>query len=437
MSATGLYRGRLLWFDREPEGAEDTAAFHYVEDGAIAVADGRIAWSGDWPDLPEAFHSDDYADYRPHLIVPGFIDCHIHFPQGQVVASYAGSLLEWLNTYTFVEEQKYGDPAHAQSMAGRFLDMLLAHGTTTAVAYGSVHKGSMDALLGAAVARDMRMIAGKVMMDRNAPDPLTDTPQSGYDDTKALIAEWHGKARVEVAVTPRFALTSTEAQMEMAGALAREHPDCIVQTHLSENHREIATVAELFPWSKDYTDIYDHYGLMGPKTLFGHCIHQGPREIARMSESGSVAVFCPTSNLFLGSGLFDLDKMRSVSPHVRHAVATDIGGGTNWSMLRTLDEGYKVLNLQGQRYHPLRSFYQATLGNAQAIGMETSIGKLDAGYEADFIVLDVASNPGMALRAETVSTLSEELFLMQTMGDDRAVAATIVSGVTAHRRDKA
>lgn len=437
MSGTGLFRGRLLWFDREPEGPADASAFHFIEDGAIAVEDGWIVWSGDWADLPEALRHHDYTDHRPHLIVPGFIDCHIHFPQGQVVASYAGSLLEWLNTYTFVEEQKFGNPDFAQAMAGRFLGMLLSHGTTTALAYGSVHKGSVDALLGAAVERGMRMVAGKVMMDRNAPPPLTDTPQSGYDDTKALIAEWHGKGRVEVAVTPRFALTSTEAQMEMAGALAREHPDCLVQTHLSENHREIETVAGLFPWSKDYTDVYDHCGLLGPKTLFGHCIHQSPREIDRMSESGSVAVFCPTSNLFLGSGLFSLDKMRSVTPHVRHAIATDIGGGTSWSMLRTLDEGYKVLNLQGQRYHPLRSFYQATLGNAGALGMDDRIGKLEAGYEADFIVLDHASSPAMAMRAETVSTLSEELFLMQTMGDDRTVVATIVSGVTAHRRDLA
>jgi guanine deaminase len=364
--------------------------------------------------------------------MPGFIDCHLHFPQGQVVASYAGSLLEWLNTYTFVEEQKFADPAHASAMAERFLDMLLLHGTTTAVAYGSVHKGSVDALLGAALKRDMRMVAGKVMMDRNAPDALTDTPQSGYDDTKALIGQWHGRGRVEVAVTPRFALTSTEAQMEMAGTLASEHPDCLVQTHLSENHVEIETVAKLFPWSKDYTDIYDQYGLLGEKSLFGHCIHQTEREIARMSESRSVAVFCPTSNLFLGSGLFSLDKMRAASPPVRHAIATDIGGGTSWSILRTLDEGYKVLNLQGQRYHPLRSFYQATLGNAAAIGMADRIGKLEAGYEADFIVLDSRATPGMALRAETVTSLPEELFLMQTLGDDRTIAATVVSGAFVH-----
>ncbi|WP_421858114.1 guanine deaminase [Oricola sp.] len=435
MSAT-LFRGRLLWFDHEPEGAEDISAYNYVEDGGLAVEFGRIAWSGPWAQLPAKWQKVEPVDHRPHLIVPGFIDCHIHFPQGQVVGSYAGSLLEWLNNYTFIEEQKYAEPAHAGRMAGAFLDMLAAYGTTTALVYGSVHRQSVDALLGEALQRDMRMIAGKVMMDRNAPEPLTDTAQSGYDDTKALIADWHGKGRVEVAISPRFALTSTDAQMEAAGTLVREHPDCLMQTHLSENHAEIAAVAELFPWSKDYTDIYDHFGLLGRKSMFGHCIHQSEREIARMSESDSVAVFCPTSNLFLGSGLFSLNKMRSANPHVRHAIATDIGGGTSWSMLRTLDEGYKVLNLQGERYHPLRSFYQATLGNAAAIGMEDRIGKLAAGYEADFIVLDAKSNPAMALRSETISTLSEELFLMQTLGDDRTVAATIVSGVTAHQLPK-
>ncbi|TCD15071.1 guanine deaminase [Oricola cellulosilytica] len=426
-----VFRGRLLWFEREPAGSEDEDAYHYLEDGAIAVADGRIVWSGDWPDLPSAWRDAPVRDHRPHLIVPGFIDCHLHFPQGQVVASYAGSLLEWLNTYTFVEEQKYGDPDHAGRMAKAFLDMLLSHGTTTAVAFGSVHRTSAEALLGEAVKRNMRIVTGKVMMDRNAPDALTDTAQSGYEDTKALIAEWHGTGRVEVAITPRFALTSTEAQMEAAGTLAREHPECLMQTHLSENRAEIEVVAGLFPWSKDYTDVYDRYGLLSPKSLFGHCIHQSEREIARMAESRSVAVFCPTSNLFLGSGLYDLDKMKAVHPAVRHAIATDIGGGTSWSMLRTLDEGYKVLNLQGQRYHPLRSFYQATLGNAKAIGMDDRIGKLASGYEADFIVLDSRGTPAMALRAETVSTLAEELFLLQTMGDDRSVRAAIVSGATA------
>lgn len=422
-----IIRGRLLWFSREPSGAEDTAAYSYVEDGALVVEGGHIKWSGGWSDLPDRYSSSDYVDHRPNLITPGFIDCHLHFPQSQVVASYAGSLLEWLNTYTFVEEQKYGDAEFAAAMAGHFLDQLLDHGTTTAVAYCSVHKQSCDALLSAAQSRSMRMLAGKVMMDRNAPDALLDTAQSGYDDTKALLAHWTGRGRVETVISPRFALTSTEAQMEASGALVREHPNAMVQTHLSENHVEIETVMRLYPNRKDYTDVYDHYGLVTERSLFGHSIHLGDRETARLAEAKSVAVFCPTSNLFLGSGFYDHARLESAG--VRHAIATDIGGGTAWSMLRTLDEGYKILNCQGQRYHPLRSFYQVTLGNARAIGKDQQIGSLEAGFEADFVVLDMKATPAMALRAKTIETLSEELFLIQTLGDDRAVAATYVSGV--------
>jgi guanine deaminase len=273
----------------------------------------------------------------------------------------------------------------------------------------------------------MRNAAGKVMMDRNAPPGLLDTAQSGYEDTKALIKKWHGRGRQVYAISPRFAITSTPEQLEASGTLAREYPDCLVQTHLSENHAEIAYACELYPGALDYTDIYARYGLLGPKSLFGHCIHLSDREAGAMAESGSVAVFCPTSNLFLGSGLFDMARLRA--SNVRVAVATDIGGGTSYSMLRTLDEAYKVLNLQGQRYHPLRSFYQMTLGNADALSMADKIGTLEVGSEADLVVLDARATSAMALRMETVRTLSEELFLLQTMGDDRTVVETYVAGV--------
>lgn len=425
-----IVRGRLLSFHREPLGADDDTAFTLIQDGGIVCRNGLIDWAGNWSHLPQAHRGAFYADRRPHLILPGFIDPHIHFPQGQVVASYAGSLLEWLNTYTFIEEQKYADPLFAAAMAARFCDMLLAHGTTTAVAFGSVHRASAHALLAEAAARGMRLAAGKVMMDRNAPDALTDTAQSGYDDTEALIGQWHGRGRLGVAITPRFALTSTDAQMEAAGALAREHPDCLIQTHLSESRAEIAAVEALFPGAADYTDVYDRFGLLTPKSLMGHCIHLSDREIGRMAETGAVAVFCPTSNLFLGSGLFDLDRIKAAG--ARHGIATDIGGGTSWSLLRTLDEGYKVLNLQGQRHHPYRAFWQATRGNAEAIGMADRIGTLEAGTEADFIVLDARATDAMALRMETAETLAEELFVLQTLGDDRAVRATYVAGRVVH-----
>jgi guanine deaminase len=347
----------------------------------------------------------------------------------QVVGSYAGALLEWLNKYTFVEEQKFKDQDHAERIAGAFFDELTNHGTTTSVAYCSVHKQSAEAFFAESARRNMCNIAGKVMMDRNAPPGLLDTPQSGYDDSKALIEKWHCKGRQHYAISPRFAITSTPEQLELAGALVREYPDCYMQTHLSESHGEIETVRQLYPEIGDYTGVYEKYGLLGAKSLFGHCIHLSEREAQAMSDSKSVAVFCPTSNLFIGSGLFDLARLSDARRPLRVSVATDIGGGTSYSMLRTLDEAYKILNLQGQRYHPLRSFYQMTLGNARALSLEDKIGTLAAGTDADFIVLNANATSSMRLRMETVTTLSEELFVLQTMGDDRAIAQTYVAGV--------
>ncbi|PRD44246.1 guanine deaminase [Phyllobacterium phragmitis] len=422
-----LIRGRILTFVDEPRDIADTNSYRYFEDGALLVEDGRIKAVGEYRDVAQTAGADTpIADHRPHLVLAGLIDAHIHFPQMQAVASYAGQLLEWLNTYTFVEEQKFADEQHAQFVAERFMDELLRHGTTTVAAYCSVHPQSVDAFFRAARHRNMRVVGGKVMMDRNAPPALCDTPQSGYDDTKALIARWQGKGRLHYAITPRFAITSTPEQMEMAGALVREHPDCYVQTHLSENHEEIALTHSLYPDAPDYTGIYEHYGLLGRKTLLGHCIHLSEREMAVMAETGSVAVFCPTSNLFLGSGLFDREKLHNAG--VRIAVATDIGGGTSFSMLKTLDEAYKVLQLRGQRLSPLHSFYMMTLGNARALSLEERIGTLQPQTDADITILDSRATPAMRMRMDTARTLAEELFLLQTMGDDRAVAEVYVAG---------
>ncbi|MGH6858811.1 MAG: guanine deaminase [Phyllobacterium sp.] len=423
-----LLRGRILTFHDEPAAGEaSSASFTYIEDGGLLTRDGRIVAMDAYADLRAGEGRDaELIDHRPHLIMPGFIDCHIHYPQMQVVASYAGALMEWLNKYTFVEEQKFSNQGHPERIADAFFNELIRHGTTTAAVYCSVHKASVQAFFKESQRRNTRMVAGKVMMDRNAPPGLLDTPQSGYDDSKDLIEEWHGRGRQLYAITPRFAPTSSPEQLEMSGSLAREHPDLHIQTHLCENPAEIAFVAELFPWSRDYTNVYEHYGLLGRKTLLGHCIHLTDAEIGAIAGSNSVAVFCPTSNLFIGSGLFDLARLRA--SNVRHAIATDIGGGTSYSLLRTLDEGYKILNIQGQRYHPLRSFYQATLGNARALGLEEMIGSLQPGHEADCIVLDACATPAMRLRMETVETLVEELFLLQTMGDDRAIAEVYVAG---------
>ncbi len=423
MTGTVL-RGRVLTFVDEPAGPDDAASYRYWEDGAVFISDGKIISVGE-------YHRHNIAgatviDHHPHLILPGLIDTHVHYPQMQVIGSYAGALLEWLNKYTFVEEQKFADSAHARRIAARFFDELIRHGTTTAVTYCSVHKASAEAFFAEAAHRNMLMIGGKVMMDRNAPEAVCDTPQSGYDDSKALIADWHNQGRARYAITPRFAITSSPAQMEAAEALAREFPDCYVQTHLSENMAEIEYAKELYPNLGDYTGIYERYHLLGPKTLLGHSIHLSHREAEVLANTRAVAVFCPTSNLFLGSCVFDYQRLHERG--VRIAVATDVGGGTSYSMLQTLDEGYKALQLRGQRLSPLHSFYLMTLGNARALSLEGTIGSIAPGGDADLVVLDSRATPQMALRMETVDSLKGELFLLQTCGDDRAVAEVYVAG---------
>ncbi|MBO6537807.1 MAG: guanine deaminase [Rhizobiaceae bacterium] len=424
-----LIRGRLLSFITEPESAEDRASYRYEEDGGLLLRGGRIESVGDYAQVAAAAGEDvEVVDHRPHLIMPGFIDAHAHMPQMQVIASYGAELLDWLNNYTFPAETEFANAGHAGRIAGHFLDTLIAHGTTTVAAYCSVHRESAEALFEAALLRDMRIIAGKVMMDRNAPGGLRDTPQSSYDDTKALIARWHGRGRLSYAITPRFAITSTPEQMDMAGALALEFPSLHIQTHLSENHAEIGLTNELYPDCGDYFGVYERYCLAGPKSLFGHAIHLSEREADAMSDSGSVAVFCPTSNLFLGSGLFDYQRYRRRSKPLRIAAATDVGGGTNYSMLRTMDEGYKVIALNGEKLNPLAAYWQITLGNAKALSFDRQIGALDEGYEADLVVLDARATPAMIIRAEKIETLAEELFLLQTLGDDRAIVETYVAG---------
>ena len=428
-----ILRGRVLSFISEPSGPDDHDSYRYIEDGAVVVDQGRIVSTGEYNDgLKLVAPKAEVIDHRPGLILPGFIDTHIHYPQMQVIGSYAKDLLEWLNTYTFVEEQRFADAEHAARIASLFCDELVRYGTTTAAVYCSVHPQSVDAFFTEAKKRGMRMVAGKVMMDRNAPQGLLDTPQRGYDESKALLEKWDGVGRLHYAITPRFALTSTHAQMEMTQDLVREFSDAYVQTHVNESLGEIEFVRELFPNLPDYVGVYEHYGLLGPKTLLGHCIHMTDREIEALSETGPVAVFCPTSNLFIGSGLFDRERL--MKSNVRIGVATDVGGGTSYSMLRTLDEGYKVLQLRGQRLSPLESFFMMTLGNARALSLEHTIGTLEPGSDADIVVLDARALPHMTLKMEQVESLSEELFLLQTCGDDRVIAETYVAGEAAKAR---
>jgi guanine deaminase len=422
-----IIRGRILSFTDDP-AVNGPSAYSLIDDGAVLVAGGRIEAVGEARDIlaraPEGALIDDHAG---SFIMPGFIDAHIHYPQTQVIGSYGAQLLDWLHNYTFVEEQKFADPAHCARIAAFFLDELFRSGTTTAMVYCTVHPQSVDAFFAAAEQRGARMIAGKVMMDRHAPETLRDTAQSGYDQSKALIERWRGRGRLAYAITPRFAVTSTTAQLDAAGALAREFPDCYVQTHANENKAEIARVAALFPEAQSYIDVYARAGLLGTRSVIGHCIHLQDSEVVALAESGSVAAFCPTSNLFLGSGLFDRARLERAG--VRIALATDVGGGTSYSMLRTAAEGYKVLQLNGQSWPALEAFYHMTLGNARALSLDGRIGSVEAGKEADLIALDPHATPALEHRAETVSgDLEVELFALLMLGDDRAVRQTYVAG---------
>jgi guanine deaminase len=367
--------------------------------------------------------------YPEQLIMPGFIDTHIHYVQIEAIASFGLQLLDWLKNYAFVAEQKFADPAFAAQQARFFLDELLRNGTTTALVYCSVHAHSADALFEEAERRGMAVAAGKVMMDRNVPDGLRDDAASSYADSKALIARWHKRGRARYAITPRFVVSSTPEQLAAAGTLLREHPDCLVQSHLAENLDEIALVRRTYPDAASYTDVYDRFGLLGPTTVLGHCIHLSEDEMALLSRTRTVAAFCPTSNLFLGSGLFDHAAMTKKERPVRVSLATDVGGGTSYSMLQTTGAAYKVLQLRGRKLSAYQAFHMMTRGNAHALGLEEEIGTLAPGRYADLVVLDARATAAMCARMAAVADrLDEELFVLMIMGDDRAVTATYVQG---------
>jgi guanine deaminase len=428
--AVTAVRGRLLHFDADPALAGPEAA-RYVADGLVVMEGGLIRAVGEASALlPTLPHGAAVDAFSRGLVMPGLVDAHVHYPQTRVIASYGAQLLDWLTRYTFPEEERLRDPHYAAATARFFLGELLRQGTTTAAVYCTVHSQSVEAFFAESERRGTRMIAGKVMMDSHAPPGLCDTAEGGAAESEALLHRWHGRGRQLYAITPRFALTSSGAQLAAAGALARAHSTAYVQTHMDETLPEIARARALHPWASSYAAIYARHGLLGPRTLLGHCIHLEDEEVRLLGESGSVAVFCPTSNLFLGSGLFDMARLRGASPAVPVAVATDVGGGTSTSMLRTAAEGYKVLQLRGQSWPALHAFYAITRGNAAALGLAHRIGTLEAGYEADLVVLDAAATPAMAHRmaAAVPGDLAEELFVLMTMGDDRAVAATYVGG---------
>lgn len=426
------YRGSLLHFLADPAFSDNAHAWH--EDGLLIVEDGKVQAAGDYAALHATLPAGAAVhDYSGKLLMPGFIDTHLHYPQTDMIASPSEGLLPWLETYTFPTERQFEDTRHAAGVADFFLDELLRCGTTTAMVYCTVHPQSVDAFLAASEQRGLRMVAGKVMMDRNCPDFLRDSAESSARDTEALIQRWHKRGRALYAITPRFAPTSTEAQLQLAGELARDYPDTFIQTHVSENEAECAWVRELFPNARSYIDVYDSYGMMRPRAMYGHCIWLNERDRQRMAETQSAAAVCPTSNLFLGSGLFDFERADEAG--VLLSLATDVGGGTSFSMLQTMNEAYKVARLKGSYLPALRMFYLATLGAARSMQLEGIIGNFSKGAEADFIVVDPQATPLLQRRTSRSGSLEELLFALALLGDDRAIAATYAAGRQVHARE--
>ena len=407
----------------------------YIPDGLMVVnkESGRIVDIGRYSDLSNNWDStNNLVHFKDRLIMPGFIDTHVHYPQYKVIASYGASLIEWLDKYTFVEEQKFSDNDYADQIANLFLDELIKNGTTTVMTFCTSYKQSVDAFFNASEKRNLRMVAGKVMMDRNAPEELCDNSEDSYKDSKSLIEKWHNKGRLRYAVTPRFALTSSKSQLEQASRLLNEFPDMdgtkgvLLQTHLNENDEEIERVKELFPDSKNYFGVYDDYGITGRNSVFGHCIHNTDEEYQKMADTGSKVALCPTSNLFLGSGLFELEKLENYGIDV--SLASDVGGGDSFSMFQVMNEAYKVCRMNDFNLDPVKAFYLTTLGAAKVLNMDDCIGNFEAEKEADFIVIDLNATEIISQKNKISSNIKDTLFNLMTLGDDRLIDEVYIMG---------
>ncbi|MCP4488393.1 MAG: guanine deaminase [Gammaproteobacteria bacterium] len=421
-------RASFLHFYDDPERRDD--AWQYIEDGLLLLKQGQIVSLAEFAGrLPNGI---DLYDYSGKLVMPGFIDTHTHYPQTDIIASYGAQLLEWLEKYTFPAERLFCDREFADGVAEFFCDELLRNGTTTSAVFATTHPESVDAIFSAAQKRDMRLIAGKVMMDRNAPEYLCDTAESSYAQSAALIGRWHKQGRSLYAVTPRFAPTSSAQQLEAAGQLLKDYPGLYLQSHVAENHAEVAWVERLFPDRRSYLDVYDYYGLLIERAIYGHCIHLDETDRQRMAQTGAAMAFCPTSNLFLGSGLFSIAEAQSQD--IRVGIATDVGGGTSFSMLQTLNEAYKVSQMAGQTLTAMKAFYLATLGGAKSLYLDDRLGNFTVGKEADFTVLDLQATPILKRRMANADSLAERLFALMMLGDDRAVYATHIMGQCRYSR---
>ena len=424
MSIKTAIRGAMLSFRKDPFFHDMEDCLVYESDAVVVMENGKIVKAGAADKILPELDGVPVKRYADSLIVPGFIDCHVHYPQTEIIAAYGEQLIEWLNNYTFVAEQGFKNKEHADEVAEVFLREQVRNGVTSSTVYCTVFPQSVDAVFEAAAKYDMRIMAGKVCMDRNAPAALLDTPQRAYDESKALIDRWHGKGRAEYVITPRFVPTSTPEQMEMIGALAQENPDMLIQSHVSENVNEVAWVKELCPEAKDYTDAYARYGLMRRRAIYGHGIHLTERELGLFNETGASVAHCPTSNFFLGSGCLNVKKLKSEQRPVHVGLATDLGAGTSFSILQTMNEAYKAAQMNGTPYSSLHSFYLAGRGTAEALGLAGKIGSIEPGMEADLAVIHLKSTPIIEYRMRYAKSLEEVLFIQMTLADDRAIAAT-------------
>lgn len=428
------YRSALLYSLDDPATVGVAASYRYLEDGLLLVEDGLIRACGEASGLLAQLPPGTSVQHWPDgLIVPGFIDTHIHYPQTWMIGAAGEQLLDWLARYTYPAEQRFADYAYAERVARIFVAELLRNGTTSAQVFASVHPESVDAFFTVAAELNLRMLCGKVLMDRHAPPGLCDSAESGYAQSRALIERWHGHGRLGYAVTPRFAGSCSSAQLHRAAQLLEEFPTVRLHTHLAENRAEIAWIESLFPDCASYLDVYAHHGLLGPRTLFAHAIHLDEADCQRLGQCGAALAFCPSSNLFLGSGLFDLARAERL--RLKVGIGSDIGAGTSFSLLRTLGDAYKVEQLQGRSLDPFKALYLATLGGARALGLEGRVGSLAPGHEADFVLLDPPATPLLRFRLEACTDLAERLAVLLTLGDDRVVRETFVAGVSRHRRE--
>lgn len=429
-------RGPVLTFTGDPFKQAPDEVMVYEPDGIVAFGGGKITHFGPAEVIEKQLPPDiEITNYGPDsLISAGFLDSHVHFPQTPMIGAFGEQLLDWLNTYTFPMERRYADKTFASAVAKMFLNECLKNGITTSCVYCTVYPQSVDALFEEADRLGMRIAGGKVMMDRNAPDYLLDTAQTSYEESKALIEKWHGHNRIMYAITPRFAPTSSPEQLAVAGALWDEYPDCYMQTHIAENLEEIEWVKSLFPERKGYLDVYDHYGLCRPRSVFGHGIHLTEDELCTMHQTGSAIAHCPTSNFFLGSGFFNARRAMQEERPVRVGIGTDLGAGTSFSMLTTLNEAYKAAQLNDYALTAAQAYYMATRGTAHAMYIDDKVGSIAPGMEADIVVLDMKSTPIIDYRMQFVKDIHEALFVQMTLGDDRAIQATYIAGIKRYSR---